>query len=55
MDVETWWQGGLLDIYEKKLNQVIKDNEDYINNCDLTDSQINSCKRYIEEHKNVKY
>lgn len=55
MSAQTWWQSGLLDIYEKKLNQVIKDNEDYINNYDLTDSEINSCKRYIEEHKNVKY
>ena len=55
MNVETWWQSGLLDVGEKKLNQVIEELESFINYRITTDVEKSRFRETINTHKNVEY
>jgi hypothetical protein len=55
MDVQTWWQTGLLDHEERKLKRIIEDLEDTINHTKLSEEEKERYREYINDHLNVKY
>lgn len=55
IDVQTWWQTGLLDHEERKLKRIIEDLEDTINHTKLSEEEKERCREYINDHLNVKY
>ena len=55
MDVQTWWQSGLLDNEERKLKTIIKDLEDIMNHPNSSEEEKERCREYIKEHLNVTY
>lgn len=55
MDVQTWWQTGLLDHEERKLKRIIEDLEDAINHTKISEEEKERCREYINDHLNVEY
>jgi hypothetical protein len=55
MNVQTWWQSGLLDHEERKLKRIIEDLEDTINHPKFSEDAKERCREYIKEHLNVEY
>lgn len=55
MDVQTWWQSGLLDHEERKLKRIIEDLEDTINHPNFSEETKERCRECINNHLNVEY
>jgi hypothetical protein len=55
MDVKTWWQSGLLDVGEKKLNALIEEYTEYINHPKISEESKERYRNSINEHLNVEY
>ena len=55
MNVQTWWQSGLLDHEERKLKRIIEDLEDTINHPKFSEDAKERCRECIKEHLNVEY
>lgn len=51
MDINSWWQGGDLDIDEKKLNRIIREWEEILER----DPNDTFAKDRIETHKEITY
>ena len=55
MDVKTWWQSGLLDVGEKKLNALIEEYTESINHPKISEESKERYRECINDHLNVKY